>query len=61
MKRFLLSTAVVLAALNLFAHPGHGHSDMSEGSTFAHLLWVLVPLVIGGLVLFSKRKRKALK
>jgi hypothetical protein len=61
MKRLTLSIVIAFLSMSLFAHPGHEHSGMTEGKLMVHLLWILVPLFVGVVVWFSRKRKKALK
>lgn len=61
MKRFSLITLSSILSISLFAHPGHSHAEMSDGTLLGHLVWLIVPAVVFVIAFFAIKKRKSAK
>lgn len=61
MKKITLVGALLSLCVGLFAHAGHDHGQMSNDSLLVHLLWILVPLVIGAVSFVVLKKAKKVR
>lgn len=61
MKRLSLISLISAVSISLFAHPGHSHDEMSNGSLLGHLLWIIIPAAVFFIAFFAVKKRKSAK
>lgn len=61
MKKSFLTTVISMLSISIFAHPGHTHSEMSNGTLLGHLLWIIIPAAVLIIAFFAVKKRKSVK